>query len=284
MRVKLWLRDRGVEVVVPRRSGLWGARHIRLERFMLPPEVAENFDPSDGTMIVPINKMVSRSGFPFGRDGWHPYVAALRQQINDPSLGYRDTTLYAFYRRFQPETVHDLLLDGTDVPRATLATWPAVDPLIDLWAVTENEARASRREVAYRQVLPHSQYRGPTPEEYGARHLERCLAVYDSLMESGHQPPYEASRLVTGYFLTRAGDYRFVVGHGNHRVPAMSVFGLTTLRVTLRRTHLAVVAEDRLDRWTTRRGGLLEPHEVTAVFNRFFRNDSTARAARLGLV
>lgn len=282
--VKLWLRDHGAEVVLPRRNGFRNARHIRLERFALPPEVEETFDHSDATMLVPIDRMVSRSAFPFRGDGWHPSIAALRQKIDDPTLGYRDTTLYEFYRRFQPETVHDVLLDGIDIPRRTLASWPSVDSLIDLWAATEGQVRTSQREIAYRKVLPYSQYRGPTPEEYGANHLADCLRVYEGLTEYGYEPSVGGERQVTGYFLTRADDYRFVIGHGNHRVPAMSVFGLTALKVTLRRTHLPVVAEERLDRWTSERGGLLESGEAHAVFDRFFDDDSTARAAALGLI
>jgi hypothetical protein len=280
--VKRWLRDRGGEVFVPRRNRVRNARFVRLERFRLPDDVP--VDEAKGTMTVPLDKMVSRAAFPFGPDGWHPYVAALEQQLDDPSLAYRDTVLHAFYARFQPETVHDFLLDGFDVARSNLASWPSADDLIDIWSATAAMVQEHRLKFEHTRVLPHSEYRGPTPDEYGARHLERCLEFYNSLPEHGYQPSAIGDRYVAGYFLTRDDDYRFVVGHGNHRLAAMRVRGFTDLEVTFRLNHPTVIAEKRLHRWTWERGGLLEPEEARAVFDRFFVDDSKDRAAALGLL
>ncbi len=279
--VKGWLRERGGEVFVPRRDRLRNFHFIRFGRFELPEEVAHTVDEAKGTMTVPLDKMMSRAAFPFGGAGWHPFAAALEQQLEDPSLGYRDTVLHAFYARFQPETVHDLLLDGFSVPRSNLASWPSVDDLIDVWAATASMVEQRRREFERHRTLAHSQYRGPTPDEYGSRHLQRCLDVYKSLTKDGYQPD---DRPVAGYLLTRDGDYRFVVGHGNHRLAAMRLYGFTSLEVALRLNHPAVIAEERLPRWTGERGGLLEPAEAKAVFDRFFVDDSRERAAALGLL
>lgn len=282
-RMKRWLRDRGYELAIPRRNGLTASRQLRLERFILPQEVARTLDRSTGTMMVPIDRMVNRAGYPFGSHGWHPFVAALKQLLADPSLTYRQTVLSAYYERSQPRSVHDLLLDGLDIPHAALASWPAVDRLIDLWSATERQVQEVRRTTQGEHVLPHSQYRGPVREDYGARHLTRCLDVHTSLVEHGYRPTPGSERFVTGYFLTRDDDWRFVVGHGNHRVPAMSVLGYTEIPVTFRRSHVPVVAEERLHRWTAAHGGLLEPREVRAAFDRFFSDDSRERAAALGL-
>jgi hypothetical protein len=280
--VKGWLRDRGGEVFVPRRNRLRNARFVSFERFKLPDEVA--VDDVKGTMTVPLDKMVSRAAFPFAREGWHPYVAALEQQLEDPSLGYHDTVLYAFYSRFQPETVHDLLLDGFSVERSNLASWPSVDDLIDVWSATAAMVQQHSREFEHHRMLSYSQYRGPIPDRYGSRHLERCLDVYKSLTKRGWQPSAGDDRHVSGYFLTRDRDFRFVVGHGNHRLAAMRAYGFTEIEVTFRLNHPAVIWEERLHRWTKARGGLLEPDEVQAVFDRFFVDDSRERAASLGLL
>ncbi len=284
--VKGWLRDRGGEVFVPRRDRVRNFRFIRIGRFDLPDEVALTKDEDKGTMTVPLAKMVTRAAFPLGQEGWHPYVAALEQQLENPSLGYHDNILHAFYSRFQPENVHDALLDGFPVARSNLASWPSVNDLMDVWSATDAMVQYYRRDFEHHQVLAYSQYRGPIPDRYGSRHLERCLDVYRSLAEHGWQPSDgdDRDRHISGYFLTRDSDFRFVVGHGNHRLAAMRLHGLTDVEVVLRLNHPAVIDEGRLRRWTRERGGLLDPAEVQAVFDRFFVDDSRERAAALGLL
>jgi hypothetical protein len=282
-RVKRWLRDRGSRVAFPRRTGPGALRHVRLERIVLPDAVAKTVDASDGTMAVPLDRMVNRAGFPFGSGGWHPLIAALEEQLNDPPSAVPGSVLTCFYQRYQPATVHDVLFDGIDVPRAAMSSWPAVDRLIDIWSTTDRQVNDARRTVAAAGALPLSQFRGPMPAEEVAVHLNRLVAIHTSLAEHGYRPSSFGSRFVTGYFLTSGDQYRFVVGHGNHRVAAMSLLGHREMRVTFRKSHPPVVAEERLHLWTTAHGGLLEPHEVRAVFDRFFRDDSRERAAALGL-
>jgi len=88
---------------------------------------------------------------------------------------------------------------------------------------------------------------------------------------------------VTGHFQTRGDDYRFILGHGNHRAAALSVLGYPQIGVRLREPHPPVVAMSDLARWTTRRGGLLDMAEAEEVFARFFRDDSRQRAEALGI-
>jgi hypothetical protein len=283
-RVKRWLRERGGQVDFPRRTGLGAVRHVRLDRVVLPDAVAPTVDASDGSMTVSLDRMVNRAGFPFSSDGWHPLIAALTEQLNGPPSAVRDSVLMRFYQGFQPATVQDVLLDGIDVPGATMASWPAVDGLLDIWSTKDWQVQDARRTVAAGRALPLSQFRGPMLTEEVAVHLDRLVAIHASLAEDGYRPTSFGARFVTGYFLTSGDQYRFVVGHGNHRVAAMSLLGHGEMRVTFRRGHRPVIAEERLHRWTTAHGGLLRPDEVQAVFDRFFRDDSRSRAAALGLL
>ena len=231
-----------------------------------------------------MDRVVNRAGFSYGRDGWHPYVAALEQWLAEPHLAYGDTVLAAFYARFRPQTVHELLLGGKGLSRGRLAGWPALDRLIDLWSATRRDVGRVSAEAAQHRDLAHSQYRGPTDPSVGAMHIHRVVTAYESFAQHGHQPDRFPSGFVTGYFLTQSDDYRFVVGHGNHRVAALRVLGYRHIPVVLRPSHPPVVARERLARWTTTRGGLLEPAEVDAVVGRFFADDSRERAVALGLL
>ena len=232
-------------------------------------------------MLVDMDRILNRAGFSYGASGWHPFVAALQEHLSDPGATYSTSVLRAFYERFQPTTVRELLLDERGAPTGTLTTWPAVERLIDLWSATAEDVDRTRRALAGIDELPDTQYRGPTSELFGATHLSRVVDAYHSFVRVGYQP--EVYGFVTGYFLTRGDDYRFVLGHGNHRVAALSVLGHQQIGVTLRDSHPPVVAESDLARWTTRRGGLLDMTEAEEVFDHFFRDDSRQRAEALGI-
>lgn len=280
--IRRLLRERDVVLMVPPNRRVRDMRHLRIERLRLPNEVTASLGHAGpGTMLVDLARTLNRAAFSYGSTGWHPYVAALREHLQRPDLPYPDSVLAAFYARFQPRTVHDLLLyDG--VRRATLDSWPAVDRLIDVWSAQRGDVLRTRARPADPTELPHSQYRGPTNHEFGARHLYRVVTAYESFREHGYRPELFDSGFVTGYFLTRGDDYRFVVGHGNHRLAALSVLGERNVTVTLRPTHPPVVDASALHRWTTPHGGLFEPHESRALHDRFFAEDSVSRASNLG--
>ncbi len=281
--LKSSLRDRGIEVALVPSRRLSHAHYTRVRRFRLPPTVAATLHrPARGAMLVDVDRTMNRAGFSYGASGWHPFVAALEEYLGDPRATYATSVLRAFYERFQPTTVRGLLLDEAGAPEGALATWPAVERLIDLWSATAEDVDRTRRSLAGMQELPHSQYRGPNPELFGAKHLSRVVDAYHSFVRVGYQP--QVYGFVTGYFLTRGDDYRFMLGHGNHRVAALSVLGHPQIAVMLRESHPPVVAASDLARWTTRRGGLLDMAEAEEVFARFFRDDSRQRAEALGIV
>jgi hypothetical protein len=279
--VKSWLRDRQLEIVVPPSRRPRDLHHVRFRRYHLPPDVASTQHTSArSAMLVDLDRIVNRAGFGYGASGWHPFVAALQEHLADPELPYQQTVLRAFYGRFQPRTVHDLLFDDRAVPRRVLASWPAVEPLIDVWPVTAAQVHDTTRRTAGAE-LPHSQYRGPTSELFGATHLRRIVETYQSFRREGYRP--DRYGYASGYFVTDGRDYRFVLGHGNHRVAALSVLGERRVAVTLREAHPPVIDVRELQRWVTGHGGLLEQAEAHAVFHQLLHGDSVRRARALAL-
>ena len=281
--VKQLLRANGFELTVP--SGPRRARRARIRRFHLPADVAATLHhPGRHAMLVPIDRIVNRAGFGYGRQGWHPYVASLELHVRGFADSYERTPLARFYDRFRPRTVHDLLLGADARSPGALAAWPAVDPLIDVWTATPERVDAVRSQLAGTGELPHSQYRGPTSAEFGAMHLQRTLQLYRGIAAAGFRPTEFPSGFVTGYFVTNGDDYRFVVGHGNHRVAALAVLGYVEIPVTLRPGHPPVVARQRLGPWTTAQGGLLTTAEACGVADRLIGDGGRSRAVELDLV
>lgn len=282
VRTKQRLRDLGLELVVPAGRAPGWRRQVRLQRFSLPPGVAPP-DPR-GVLEVDVDRLVNRAGFGYGPSGWHPYVAALDEHLAEPGRPYEASILARFYDRFRPRTVHDLLLGGTDCPPGPLVTWPAVDPLVDVWSVTAGLVEKERRRHRDGAPLPHSQYRGPVRPDYGAQHLERVVEFHRDARATGYRPEESSAGHITGYFVTDGQDHVFVVGHGNHRAAALSRLGLTRVPVVLRPAHPPVVARAEAARWSDERGGLMDPHEAHAVIGRLLARDDRARAAALGLL
>ena len=279
--VKSWLRGLHLEVVLPPSRRLTDLRHSRLHRYALPPDVASTLDaPGPSAMFVDLDRIVNRAGFGYGASAWHPFVAALHEHLDDPELPYEQTVLCAFYDRFQPRTVHDLLFDDPVEPRRVLATWPAIEPLVDVWPVTSAHVRDTKTRAAG-SAFPHSQYRGPTSELFGATHLRRIVETYESLRREGYRP--DRYGYASGYFVTDGCDYRFVLGHGNHRVAALSVLGERQVAVVFREAHPPVVSMQRLRRWTTEHGGMLDEAEARAVCHQLLHGDSVRRARALAL-
>lgn len=279
--VKGWLRDRQLEVVLPPSRRSRDLHQVRLRGYTLPPDVASTLHtPGRTAMLVDLDRIVNRAGFGYGESGWHPFVAALREHLDDPELPYQQTVLRAFYDRFQPRTVHDLLFDDRAEPRRVLATWPAIEPLVDVWPVTAAHVRDTTERAAG-STFPHSQYRGPTSELFGATHLRRIVETYESFRRDGYRPDLHG--FASGYFLTAGRDYRFVLGHGNHRVAALSVLGERKVAVTLREAHPPVVDAQQVQRWTRDHGGLLELAEARAAFHQLLYGDSVRRARALAL-
>lgn len=281
-RTKYWLQRHGLEVVLPPDRRVAHFRHARLRRFHLPPGVDVTGAHGPDVLTVDLDRMANRIGFGYGTAGWHPFVAALEEHLQDPGRSYPDTVLASFYQRFRPSTIHEVLLGGREVAPGMLATWPTVTDLIDVWAVTRPTLVAARRKVAAAHGPLHTGFAGPSEHEAGATHLARVVNAHRRIASEGYRPDLHG--YITGHFLRWDDDYRFVVGHGNHRMAAVSLLGYRRVPVRLRMSHAPVVDRSDLHRWTRARGGLLESHEPPAILARFFDENGRARARALGLL
>lgn len=282
--VNRMLRRRRLELVLPRQRGAGAVTHTRIHRFSLPPEVDATWGSAGpDTVIVDLHRMVNRARFRYGSNTWHPFVAALQQTLAEPDRPYTDTVLARFYERFQPASVHDVLLDGR-IPPGVVATWPAVDYLLDVWSATHRTVQDIRDRYLRRGKVWPSQFMGPNTVPHGRDHLERVQLIHASVRDTGYRPCDFADGVATGYFLVDGQDYRFVVGHGNHRMAALTMRGVARVPVRLRPPHPPVIARDDLRRWTLQGGGLYSHEEATALFDSYFVDDGLKRAENLGLI
>lgn len=259
-------------------------RHLRVRRFSLPPAVEATRDAVGAdTVLVDVERVVNRARFRYGTGTWHPLVAALEEQLTAGGLPYEESVLARFYERFRPESVHDVLLGSRTAP-SVLMQWPAVDALLDVWSVTERHVRSITTRLDLSPTRWPSQFLGPNTLVHGRDHLDRVLHIHRSIRCSGYRPRDFPDGIGTGYFLVDGNDYRVVIGHGNHRLAALTVLRIPQVPIRLRLPHPPVVARTDLGRWTTERGGLYTAEEATALFDSYFTDDGLERGRGLGLV
>jgi hypothetical protein len=252
-----------------------------IQRLSLPVPVISRFaQPVE--VEVDLDKVTTPCGFSYHRDGWHPYRETLRELIERPDLPYGETTLCRFYEGFQPQSVQEVLLEEVEEPLEPIATWP---PLLYLfkhvWELTPRHVAAILR--APEEHKGGRQQFGPQPPAFGQTQVERLWRVYESVRRVGYRPGRYPDDYLTGYFLVRGDDYRFMVFNGNHRLAAFKELGIERVRARPHRGHPPVVDADRLDRWSEGRYGVLPADVCRQLFDKSFDELGRAKAQRLGL-
>lgn len=263
-------------------SGGVRQRHAySVQRMRLPEPVISGFAQTTA-FEVDLDRVTTPCAFSYHPNGWHPYRESLQQLIHDPDLPYEDSALRRFYDGFQPTTVQEVLLEDVRDPLDPIATWPALLPLFKhLWALTP-------RRVDEILASPHTQKGarqqfGPHPPEFGRLQLQRTWTAYESLRSRGYRPTEFPDGHLTGYFLVRDDDYRFVVFHGNHRLAAFEALGVTRVLARPHRGHPPVVDQRELHRWTDGRYGVFSPAVAQRLFDKLFDERGAHKAERLGL-
>jgi hypothetical protein len=262
-------------------GGLSSLHSYGVERMRVPvPTTPSVLGPT--TFEVDLARVTTPCGFSYHPDGWHPYRATLEEVLAEPDVPYTRTALAHYYDVYQPSTVQEAILEHVSEPLAPIGQWPALLALFKhLWSLTP-------RYVATILKNPENakggrQQFGPQPVEFGRSQVERVYRSYESLAK-GYQPEAFPDGYLTGYFLVRDGDYRFVVFNGNHRLAAFEKLGIDRPLATVASGHPPVVDANRLDRWTHGRYGVYPRAVAELLFDKLFTETGREKAQRLGLL
>jgi hypothetical protein len=231
-------------------------------------------------------------GFSFGPDGWHPWVAELRDQATrEPAADATSSSLRRFLASFQPRDAleaptgfePDAPCGLADLPPGLfwVTPWCAWTPTEMARAVRDWVGRGAREHglVDFDPRRDGSPYHGPTSTrlaEVEARRLREAAAV---LRRDGYDRRFGDSLF---YLVRRGRDQRAVkFGAGYHRTAAMAALGASTIPAQLR-PPLAVDVDD-VDDWPQVRSGLWSRRAAIRYVDHLFDFDAAAWARDRGL-
>ncbi|MBT0812300.1 hypothetical protein KIH41_13525 [Litoribacter ruber] len=251
----------------------------------LPKEICqENIDPYFSPVSVEIEAITSRVGFSFSRNDWHPFVETLKEYKLNSNLLYEDSTLAKLYCRYTPQNVQEVLTDQLSTPQKPLCDWPPKYKLIS-WIWTLNHTRVNRilKHIQNRKKNDGWIYYGPHDLSYGKNEFDRLIKVYNSIKYNGYSSNLSKSDPVSGYFLKKGKEIRFVLLEGNHRVSALQALGHKKVNVLIRKGHPAIVDYEKLHFWTKEEGGLYPSILLKQVFDNLFYGTGLDKARRYRL-
>lgn len=237
----------------------------------------------------PLEKCVSANGFSFSEEGFHPFVAALRDigSRSNPS-SYADSLLERYYQAWAPKngrTVYPGFEDAPDgleaVPAITIhSPWMEASP--------EHRQVLMERTIAFENAAadepdlpPSAGYglHGPVTPTKGQLEYRRLLKVFNSVKDKGFDRAVSRED-ITAIAIERNGDYRFCIMHGQHRMAALAVLDYKQAPINLTK----LLHFDEIEHWPQVYRGVWGLSQARAYIDHLFDFDSLEWARKQQLL
>lgn len=263
----------GLEIAAPH-----NAHTLRVSRSQFPPQfrtIARS--PRITPFSVDLEYVTTCIGFSYASDGFHPYVATLKEYAKDSSLRFEDSSLFRYFNAFRPRNAQHALLDSNDPPRAVLHTLPP-HAVLHVWTM----ARKDLPSWTGFDVTQENQHFGPKTLASGRREFARLIEVFESIRDDGYRPGLTREP-ISGHFLYCGGNYRFVLREGQHRAAALKMLGATRIPVVVW-DGVAGINCAYLHRWSSQQGGLFPIDVVNEMFAYLLEANGREKAIRSGII
>jgi hypothetical protein len=219
----------------------------------------------DCLMEVPLADCRDKLGFPFASTTLQPFVRTVRQYLEEKSLRYCDSALKEYFDDVQPRNLWELLSLSED-PNPDLLTFPPF-ALVMPWDATSLEKKRRSRTMVIRREnarrganlgIEHGAKVGPVSIEKGQLEFRALTRLTESILSQGYIRNDGPRGDIRGWILiNRAGDVRYVVRSGKHRIAVLTALGFES--VPLRICFARVPRLSEVDRW---------PHVIDGLFTR----------------
>jgi hypothetical protein len=208
---------------------------------------------------LPVSMLVMESAFAY-EPASHHFLTAL-------SRG--ESALTEFYRRFQPANLAAMYAVAAGRRGADLPPWEIP------WLLSET-SRAPRGEGRLGPEHGAAVY-GPATAQKVQWEMKRLTATRDSIRRRGFQPDQHGD--ITGFFLRRGGEFRFLVRGGKHRTAALVHLGHTTVPVQMKPLWPRLIDRADAAHWPLVQNGQMDAGLAMDIFDRHFGLTLTERYA-----
>jgi hypothetical protein len=239
----------------------------------------------------PLELARDTTGFSFAGDGWHPWVAELRDQERRGDASYPGSLLERYYDQFQPRTALEALagFDArshcglADLPRHLfwLTPWSVqdvagLDDSVRDWVGRGAHAHGI---AGFNLAMDGTPYHGPVSARLGEVEVRRLHGVAKTLQRQGYDRHHGDSLF---YLVRRGREFRAVkFGSGYHRTAAMSALGHEHIPARFRGPHAVEV--DDVDDWPQVRSGIWSRRAAVRYVDHLFDFDPVSWARDRGL-
>jgi hypothetical protein len=201
-------------------------------------------------------------GSSFGKDGWHHLIKTLEEYDSNPSIHYKQTSLYSFLKNFSPNSICELLDDNLNCDNLPLFNYP--------WGTfRKNEYFSTKNPL-------NSRFCGPSENSFIKEEFHRTISLYKEIKKSGYKPWKYGNTFIGGTFLiNREGETRFIVLQGNHRLAILSHLNYNKIAVRNVPGYIAKIFEKNLDQWSLVKKCKCSSEMAHKVFSLFFKENGT---------
>lgn len=241
---------------MPTRSGLASLKDADDLRFRI----------GDWHYEVFLQELVGRPCFGYAPDSWHPYVATVRELVDDASLRYRDSVLRLHFERWQPSSIAAAHFPNGELSNTVLSQIPA-RTLFEPWLKEAPPCDDPFNPKCHRSGAPLF---GPLTPAQGQSAFSRLQKMLQSVQKFGYRPDAFPRGLIGIVVLRHRGKERYLVGHGQHRAAVLAALGHVTIEVGIHRTLPKVIDSAEADHWPHVSSGLIPKEIAVRQLERYF--------------
>lgn len=216
----------------------------------------------------------------------NPFIATIKQCLDNPNLKYSESALRSYHDSFQPSTIAEVLglensgsLHPILLQPPLLAFPPWSQPPLrrykaHLKARQQNVTTDNRSHGANISFRLGVSGFGPVGREKGEFEVQRLKKVTDSIAASGYNV-LKGMRGIRVITLQSNGEYRFICAHGQHRTAALTALGYETTPAI---PYPNIINRDDVLQWPGVTSSVFTPTQALRVFDMMFDGQPPATA------
>jgi len=207
--------------------------------------------------MINIDQAVTIFGRSFSSDCAHPLVKTIKEYEINPSVDYRDTTLYRYHSKFKPKNTNAALGIKEELDNLPLFQYP--------WGAFRLNYKGDKNQFI-------SRFCGPSADEMVADEFHSTIALYMDIKNNGYKLIRKKS-IIGGTFLVKEnGEKKFVVLQGNHRMSILSALGYKNILVNTMAGYQEYIREESLKNWVNVDEGCCSSIISREIFHAFFNS------------